>query len=267
MNDQFFDLLTGAWKTQLLIAATENHSLPPRIQRAQDQVYPKQVHSPNMVKQMKRMMEYWKELPLRGPIPKGSMKDYRIYMEAQEEKAQTSKESFLKQVDFDKVQRLLDVGGGTAPYLREIQKQHPQIHTTYMDIEDAAIIAKEKGLKGNVIAGDFRELDWGKEYDLILLSQVIHMYDDESVGKLFDKASEALTEKGRLVVVEHFIDPEDDAFNFLFDINMYLGTDGGKCRTRGEVADLASHRFTLERKFQIDERTGVLEFLSCSQIT
>ena len=259
MNDSFFDILTGAWKTQLLLASVENETLPPRIRRALDRVFPHPVNSPHMVKQMKRMAEYWKKLPNRGDIPLASLEDHRIYMEAQEEKALFSLDSFLARLDLAGVRRLLDVGGGTAPYLRGIQKLRPDIQSVYMDIEDAAALAREKGLQGKIITGDIRELDWGKGHDLILLSHVIHMYGDETTRAFFRKAGVALAEGGRLVVVEHFIDPEDDPFNFLFDINMLLGTEGGKCRTRQEVKDLAEN-FSMKKDYLIDPRTGVLEF-------
>lgn len=261
MNDHFFDLLTGAWKTRLLIAADENETLPPRMRRALDRVYPQKVHAPNMVKQMKRMAEYWKELPNKAEVPRGTPNDHRIYMEAQEEKAQTSVDSFLEQVELHGSESLLDVGGGTAPYLRGIRKKFPTAQTAYIDIEDAAVLAKEKGLGGEIRTGDFREIDWGNNYHVVLISQVIHMYDDESVRKLFSKAAGALRKTGRLVIIEHFVDSDDDPFNFLFDVNMYLGTEGGRCRTRQEVKDLTSEFFFKKKKdYAIDKRTGVLEF-------
>lgn len=262
MNNSFFDILTGAWKFQILLTSVENETLPPRIRRALDHVFPHPVNSPHMVKQMKRMAEYWKALPAKGEIPLASLEDHGIYMEAQDEKARFSMDSFLAQLDLKGVRRLLDVGGGTAPYLRGIQKKLPEIETVYMDIEDAAALAREKGLQGEIITGDIRELDWGKGYNLLLLSHVIHMYDDDTVKTLFRKAGDALAEGGRLVIVEHFIDPQDDPYNFLFDINMLLGTQGGKCRTRQEVKDLAEN-FLPEKEYLIDPRTGVLEFRLC----
>lgn len=259
MTDPFFDILTGAWKTRLLLASVESKTLPPRIQRALERVYPYPVESPNMTRQMKRMAEYWTALPERGEIPPASPEDHRIYMEAQEEKARYSQDSLLAQLDLEGVGRLLDVGGGTAPYLRGIQKRHPEMDTVYMDIEQTATLAREKGLQGEIITGDIRSMDWGMGYHLILLSQIIHMYDDETVQALFRKAYNALDKGGRMVIIEHFVDPEDDPFNFLFDINMFLGTEGGKCRTRREVKELAES-FTPEREYLIDPRTGVIEF-------
>lgn len=260
MEEQFFDILTGAWKTRLLIASVKNGSLPPRIQKALDRVYPRKIEAPHMARQMERMMEYWKGLPDKGEVPQGTEEDYLIYMEAQEEKAQFSLDAFLERIDMAGVHRLLDVGGGTAPYLRGIQKKFPDISTTYMDIESAANLARKKGLKGEIIIGDVRELSWGKKFDMVLISQVIHIYDDDSVKFFFTKAAEALNEKGRMAIVEHFVDPWDDPYNFLFDINMFLGTEGGRCRTRQDVRDLASENFNLEKEYIIDKRTGVMEF-------
>ncbi|MBI5187431.1 MAG: methyltransferase [Nitrospinae bacterium] len=259
MEELFFDVLTGAWKTRLLIASVKNGPLPPRIQKALDRIYPQEIKAPHMARQMERMAEHWKGLPDKREVPHGTEEDYRIYMEAQEEKAGFSLNTFLELVDLAGVRRLLDVGGGTAPYLRGIQKKFPDIAATYMDIESAAALAREKGLQGEIIAGDFRDLPWGENFDFILISQVIHMYGDDSVRLFFNKAAGALTEKGRLAIIEHFVDPWDDPYNFLFDINMFLGTDGGKCRTRQEVLDLAPENFAPEREYMIDKRTGVLE--------
>lgn len=259
MEEQFFDILTGAWKTRLLIASAKNGPLPPRIQKALDRIYPREIEAPHMARQMERMTEYWKGLPDRREVPDGTEEDYRIYMEAQEEKAGFSLNAFLELVDLAGVSRLLDVGGGTAPYLRGIQKKFPGIATTYMDIESAAALAREKGLQGEIITGDFRDLPWGKNFDFILISQVIHMYDDDSVRLFLNKAAGALAAKGRLAIMEHFVDPWDDPYNFLFDINMFLGTEGGRCRTRQEVRDLASENFVPEKEYMIDKRTGVLE--------
>lgn len=144
---------------------------------------------------------------------------------------------------------ILDVGSGPVTLPRYFLKQNPGLKVTIIDLPQVIEIAKEKIAQDNLtgqialLPGDLREIDWGSsEFDLVLLSNIIHMYDPDTNQQLARKASQALKEKGRLVIHDYVLRQEgtmplDGA---LFSLNMLTGTAGGKSYQEDEITSWLS---------------------------
>lgn len=102
--------------------------------------------------------------------------------------------------------RLLDVGGGHAAYSIHFCQANPALQATVLDSAMALETAKQNvekaGLNGRIQLqpADIWQIDWGQDYDLILLFNFIHHYDLETNVKLLQKAYAAL-KPGRQVAI------------------------------------------------------------------
>jgi len=86
----------------------------------------------------------------------------------------------------------------------------------------------EAGLSDRVRVrvGDLRTDELGEGYDLVLVSAICHMLDEDENRDLLRRCSKALAPKGRIVIREFILDPNraGPPFATLFALNMLVGT-------------------------------------------
>jgi 2-polyprenyl-3-methyl-5-hydroxy-6-metoxy-1,4-benzoquinol methylase len=146
----------------------------------------------------------------------------------------------LKIIGLKGVKTALDLGGGPGTYSIEMAKKG--ISVTLFDRPETVEIAKRvisrEGVKGiDFISGDFLKDDFGRGYDLIFLSQVLHSYSEKDNINLLKKCRKALSNNGR-VVIQEFLINEDRTHplqSALFSINMLVNTEGGRCYSPDEM--------------------------------
>lgn len=138
-------------------------------------------------------------------------------------------------VDLSDARSLLDVGGGAGAFAVELCQRYPELRVTLFDLafvcEHSAEKVEQLGLAGRigVHPGDFfaePELPGG--HDVILLSMILHDWDEPRNTQLLAKCFQALPSGGRLVISELLVDDEKtgplDAA--LMSMNMLVGTWG-----------------------------------------
>jgi precorrin-6B methylase 2 len=138
-------------------------------------------------------------------------------------------------VDLSGSRSLLDVGGGTAAFAVELCRHYPELRVTVFDLpfvcEHSAEKVEQMGFSERigVHPGDFfadPELPGG--HDTILLSMILHDWDEPRNTELLAKCFQALPSGGRLVISELLVDDEKtgplDAA--LMSMNMLVGTWG-----------------------------------------
>jgi 3-hydroxy-5-methyl-1-naphthoate 3-O-methyltransferase len=134
-------------------------------------------------------------------------------------------------------QALLDVGGGSGAISIEVCKAFPSLRAAVFDLPHVAVIAAEKietaGLTGRITTapGDFladERLPAG--YDVILLSSILHDWDETSDRATLAKCYTALPPGGALVIVEILLNDERTGppEAALMGLNMLVETLGGK---------------------------------------
>ncbi|MDP3789539.1 MAG: methyltransferase, partial [Candidatus Omnitrophota bacterium] len=87
------------------------------------------------------------------------------------------------------------------------------------------------------IAGDYNNDDFGKGYDLVFLSAVIHKNSPEQNRALIRNSACALRGNGR-IVIQDFIMGEDRTrpqWGAFFALNMLVATESGDTYTESEV--------------------------------
>jgi len=158
----------------------------------------------------------------------------------------------LMAYDFAGISSIVDVGGGQGKLLEKILQFNPDITGTVFDTA-STIEGAQQGFGGDVrkrrcsyVVGDFfTSVPQGA--DAYLLCGVIHDWDDRRALRILRNCRRAMTEKGRLLIVDMVV-PDTDATSFskLLDLNM-LAMTGGRERTQAEfraLLDAADYKLT-----------------------
>jgi hypothetical protein len=171
--------------------------------------------------------------------------------------------------DFAPLRTIVDVGGGNGALLIGILTAHPHLRGIVLDQPPAAERARkqiaEHGLaeRCEAVGGDFFK-DVPAGADAYLLKHVIHDWDDERAVAILKNCRRAMSENGKLLVVEGVYPPRVDqslasrgaAAN---DVNMLVNTGG---RQRSEAEFRALYRaagFELRRIVPTPATVSVIE--------
>ncbi len=135
-------------------------------------------------------------------------------------------------------ERIIDAGGGLGSLAALVQEAHPGVHVIVLDrpevVERGRLEAGEMGgLEWH--AADIFE-SWGLEADAVLLSRVLHDWDDDAARRILARARAALPIGGRLFLVEMLI-PEGSVAGALCDLHLLMAT-GGRERSAAEIGRL-----------------------------
>ena len=146
--------------------------------------------------------------------------------------------------------RLLDVGGGSGIYSATMCAAHPQLTATVFEQDPVDAIVKAEvvrhGLEEriSVKTGDMF-LDAWPEADVVLLSNVLHDWDEPEVGELFAQAAKSLAPGGLLVIHDAFVaDDKAGPVEAAEYSALLMNITQGKCYTAAEYAEMmAGHGF------------------------
>lgn len=149
----------------------------------------------------------------------------------------------LESIGLQGVKKALDLGGGPGTYAIEMAKKG--IVVTLFDSPETVKIARRviKDSKFKIqdsisfIEGDFINDDFGKGYDLIFLSQILHAYSEKDNINLLKKCRKALNNKGRIVIQEFLVSENrtHPLQSALFSVNMLVNTEEGRCYSPEEI--------------------------------
>jgi hypothetical protein len=107
-------------------------------------------------------------------------------------------------------QRLLDVAGGPAQYSIAFCQKYPNLKADILDLPNVAdygreIVEKaELGERIHYIIGNLLEVDWGNNYDVILLFNILHTLSAQQCEVTIQKAFGALQSGGTILIEEPF---------------------------------------------------------------
>ena len=110
--------------------------------------------------------------------------------------------------------KVLDVAAGHGMYGVTIAKQNPNAEIFAVDWPEVLKVAHENAQAAGVAArhhhlpGNAFEVDFGKDYDIVLLTGFLHHFDPQTIETIMRKVHAALKPGGRAVTVE-FVPNED----------------------------------------------------------
>src|SRR6185295_17104777 len=145
----------------------------------------------------------------------------------------------------DECGSLLDVGGGPGTYSIYLCQKFPQLQATIVDgvevASEARKLIRAANLRDRIRFAhlDFRTQAVGREFDVVLLSNVLHMCRKAEATAMLHNASDHLASHGQLLVQEWIL--RDDATGpelaSLFDLHMLINPDGDVFRL-GELREM-----------------------------
>jgi (2Fe-2S) ferredoxin/SAM-dependent methyltransferase len=133
------------------------------------------------------------------------------------------------------IERMLDVGGGSAAYSIAFAQANPRLSVELLDLPAVLPLTEEyirrAGLESRIRTrpGDMRSDAFGQGYNLVLLSQIVHMFSPEENRDLLSRIYQALAPGGRLILQDFILeaDKTSPGFAVLFSLNMLVNTQGG----------------------------------------
>ncbi len=182
------------------------------------------------------------------PIPKQeqSKEQLRDFICGMENVSRISSLDVAAKIDLAFAKRLLDLGGGPGTSSITFANDNPGLECVVYDLEGPIEIAEEQIANANLsnristVVGDFHTDDIGEGFDVVYISNIIHMMDSERTLALFNKSRRALVPGGRLLLKDFYLEDSqtEPAFCAQFSVNMLVNTQGGKTYTRSEALDL-----------------------------
>jgi hypothetical protein len=167
--------------------------------------------------------------------------------------------------DFSSIKKIVDVAGGHGLLISSILKANPHLQGVLFDmptvIEGAGRLIEEAGVADRCgkVAGDFFEAVPAGG-DAYIMKHIIHDWDDERALTILKNCHRAMTENGKLLLVEVVLPPGNEpSFGKIMDIEMML-LPGGTERTEAEYRALfAAAGFRLTRVVPTQSPASVIE--------
>lgn len=142
--------------------------------------------------------------------------------------------------------KVLDIAAGHGMFGITLAQQNPDALVTAVDWPNVLEVAQENARRAGIserystIPGSAFEVDFGTDYDIVLLTNFLHHFDAETCETLLRKVHAALTEGGRAVTVE-FV-PNEDRISppptAMFSLVMLGSTPHGDAYTFRELEEM-----------------------------
>lgn len=158
-----------------------------------------------------------------------------VFWEAMHSLSTFTARSLGEAVDLSPFSRLLDLGGGSGAYDIELCRLYPNLRATVYDLPFVTDIAARKvgeaGLSERIatIGGDiFADLTLPGGHDVILLSMIMHDWNEEHDREILRKCWEALPSGGEVIISELLVNDERTGPPpaALMSLNMLIETEG-----------------------------------------
>jgi precorrin-6B methylase 2 len=110
--------------------------------------------------------------------------------------------------------KVLDIAAGHGLFGIKVAQANPNADVVALDWSHVLEVAKENAVTRGVsdryktLAGSAFEVDYGSGYDLVLLTNFLHHFDQPTCESLLKRAHAALTSTGKIVALE-FVPNED----------------------------------------------------------
>jgi ubiquinone/menaquinone biosynthesis C-methylase UbiE len=143
--------------------------------------------------------------------------------------------------------QVLDIAAGHGMFGLLLAQALPEARITAVDWEGVLSVARENATRMGVsdrfrtVAGNAFEVDWGADYDLVLLPNFLHHFEPERCVQLLRKVRASLAPGGRVLAVEFVpnADRVSPPMPAMFAFVMLMTTPHGDAYTEAELDAMA----------------------------
>jgi hypothetical protein len=160
-------------------------------------------------------------------------------------------------INFNKHKSVMDVGGGYGAAISNIKKELPNLECYLFDLDK--VINKcnlDNGVKR--IKGDFF-IEIPPLAEAILLSRILHDWNDEKANQILNNAYQALPENGYLYIIENCSDKIDVDLSLL-SLNMLTMCDSFERSSYEYIALANQYTFKFKEAKKLNELQTILIF-------
>ncbi len=170
----------------------------------------------------------------------------RSFTWAMHQRSLQSAKQVAAQLSLKKVNSLLDVGGGPGTYALEFLAKNPKLQAGVWDREPALEVAQtiaktlRHGKRLSYYPGDLFKSAVPGKFDVIWVSNVIHIFSPAENKTLFRKLKRALNPGGRILIQDTFLMDKpgfDVEETNIFAVTMLLYTPTGNTYSAKEVQE------------------------------
>lgn len=208
----------------------------------------------NILRHIAGMMPRWAQLPqilqTGAPPPRATSPDaeesLRDFICGMADISRHTSVEVAEKVDLSGCLRMLDLGGGPGTAAIAFAERNLQLSCVVFDLEGPVAIAQEQirraGLADRIETrvADYEQDDFGRDFDLVYVSNIIHSAAPPTVATIVRKAHDALAPGGRIMVKDFFLDDDRTSPRSaaLFSVNMLVNTDAGRSYTLTETRQM-----------------------------
>lgn len=156
-------------------------------------------------------------------------------------------QGLAKQLQLSGRKRLLDVAGGSGVYACSLCAHHSGLEATVLEKAPVDQIARkaiaERGFEDrvSVVAGDLFDEHWPQGYDIHLLSNVLHDWNEETVKQILQSSWESLEDGGMVLVHDTFLNADKTGPLHVAEYSILLmHVTQGRCYSEREITDWAT---------------------------
>ncbi len=190
----------------------------------------------------------------------------RSFTWAMHQRSLTAARQVAAQLDLNNAKTLLDVGGGPGTYALEFLKKNAALQAGVWDRFQALEVAKEiaksvrHGRRLSYYPGDLFENPVPGKFDVLWVSNVLHIFSPAENKTLFRKLRRALNPGGRILIQDAFLMNKpgfDVSETNLFAVTMLLFTPTGNTYRAQDVQRwLKASGLKKTRCLQLQKGTG-----------
>lgn len=222
----------------------------------------------NIIHHSNHLWDFWQDLDkqILNGSPNHPGNDYlsdfphrlEDYLSAMNDTAELKAAAIAEAIAIKDFRQMLDIGCGPASYALVFSQLNPNLHATLIDLEPNIEYARKRiiheGMQNQIKTETCQILEEdipGTGYDLIFISNLIHIYDKNDVENILTKAWNVLSSPGSMVIHDYIIDARANhpLFTSLFDLTMFLGTPRGKCYSRQELTEILNYLGARNQRF------------------
>lgn len=183
-------------------------------------------------------------------------KKLHAYHKAMYQYAKDDYRSLHTSIDFSKHKSIMDVGGGYGAVLENIKAKNPNVECILFDLDK--VVEKLTIPYIKKIGGSFFD-KIPSQSEAIILSRVLHDWNDEKANVILENCFEALPNNGSLYVIENCLDNINVDLSLL-SLNMTALCESYERKSTQYISLCLRARFQFESQTKLNELQTILIF-------